>query len=74
MNLDKYQKSRSFIDLGPSHSSDSIFSNFFSSITAMPIEAKFYLALLWDGGREVTSNGLGHVTKMATMLIYGKNI
>ena len=68
------QRSRSFIDLGPSHS-DSIFSkNFFSSITAMPIEVKFHVALPWDWGMEVSSNGLCHMTKMATMPIYGKNL
>ena len=33
MKLYEYQRSRSFIDLGPDHS-DSIFLNFFSSITA----------------------------------------
>ena len=33
MRLYEYQRSRSFIDLGPNHS-DSIFLNFFSSITA----------------------------------------
>ena len=32
INLYEYQRSRSFIDLGPNHS-DSIFLNFFSSIT-----------------------------------------
>ena len=53
----EYHRSRSFTDLGPSHS-DSIFSNFFS----------------WDGGIEVTSNGLGHMTKMAAMSIYSINI
>ena len=41
-------KVKSFTDLGPSHS-DSIFSNLFSSITFRPIEAKFHVALLWDG-------------------------
>ena len=41
MKLYEFQRSRSFIDLGPSHS-DLIFSNFFSSITAWPIEAKFH--------------------------------
>ena len=50
------------------------FQNFFSSITAMPIEAKFHVALPWDWGMEVSSNGLGHMTKMATMPIYGKNL
>ena len=33
MNLYEYQRSRSFIDLGPNHS-DSIFLNFFSSVTS----------------------------------------
>ena len=53
MKLYEYHKSRSFTDLGPSQS-DSISSNFFSSITAMPIEAKFCVALPWDGGMEVS--------------------
>ena len=33
MKLHEYQRSRSFIDFGPNHS-DSIFLNFFSSITS----------------------------------------
>ena len=28
----------------------------------------------WDGGTEVCSNGPGHMTKMAAMTIYGKNL
>ena len=44
MKLYQYHMSRSSIDIGPSHS-DSIFSNFFSSITARPIEAKFHVVL-----------------------------
>ena len=28
----------------------------------------------WDRGTKVCSNGPGHMTKMATMLIYGKNL
>ena len=73
MKLYEYQRSRSFIDLGSSHSV-SIFSNFFSSITARPIKAKFHVALSWHKGIEVTSNGLGHMTSMAAMPIYSKNI
>ena len=73
MKLYEYQRSRSFKDLGSSHS-DSIFLNFFSSIIARPIEAKFYVALSRDRKMEVTSNGLGHMTKMATMPIHGKNL
>ena len=71
MKLYEYQRSRSFIDLGRSHS-DSIFSIFFSSIIARPIEAKFYVGLSRYGGMEVTSNCLGHMTKMAAMPIHGK--
>ena len=66
MKLYEYQRSRSFTDLGPSHS-DSIFSNGFFLITARPTEAKFHVALPWDGGMEVSLNDLGHMTKMATM-------
>ena len=28
----------------------------------------------WDGGMKVCSNGPGHMTKMAAMPIYGKNL
>ena len=28
----------------------------------------------WDGGMKVCSNGPGHMTKMATMPVYGKNL
>ena len=48
------------------------FSNIFSSETTEPIEAKFHMEPPWDGGMKVCSNGPGHMTKMATMPIYGK--
>ena len=35
---------------------------------------KFHMELLWDGGTKVSSNGPGHITKMAAMSIYGKNL
>ena len=69
----EYQRSRSFIDLGPSHS-DLIFSNFFSSITARSIEAKFHVEPPWDRRTKVCSNGRSHMSKMAAMSIYGKNL
>ena len=50
------------------------FSNIFSSETAWPIKAKFYLEPPWEGGTKVCINGPGHMTKMATMPIYGKNL
>ena len=67
MKLYEYQRSRSFFDLGPNHS-DSIFLNFFTWL----IEAKFYVESPWDGGTKACSNCFGHMTKMATMPIYGK--
>ena len=73
MNLYEYQKSSSFIDLDPSHS-DSTFSNFCSLETVWPIKAKFHVEPLWDGGTKVCSNGPGHLTNMAVMLICGKNL
>ena len=48
--------------------------NIFSSETALPIKAKFYLEPPWEGGTKVYINGPGHMTKMAAMLIYGKNL
>ena len=73
MNLYNYQRSRSFIDLGP-NLSDSIFLNFISSITIKPIEAKFHVAPPWNRGTKASSNGPGDITKMAARTIYGKNL
>ena len=73
MKLYEYQRSRSFIDLGPSHS-DLVFSNLFSSITARPIEAKFHMEPPCYRRIKVCSNGSDHMTKMAAMPIYGKNL
>ena len=74
MKFYEYQRSRSMIDLGP-NLSDSIFLNFFSSITAGPIEAKFHVEPPWDGGTKANSNDTDHMTKMATrpIYMYGKN-
>ena len=52
----------------------STISNIFSSETAWPIKAKFYVEPPWEGGTKVCINGPGHMTKMAAMPIYGKNL
>ena len=52
----------------------STFSNISSSETKGPIEAKFHVEPPWDGGTNVYSNGPGHMTKMATMPLYDKNL
>ena len=52
----------------------STFSNIFSSDTIRPIEAKFRMESPSDRGTKICSNGSGHMTKMAAMPIYGKNL
>ena len=52
----------------------STISNVFSSKTALSIKAKFYVKSPWEGGRKVYINGPGHMTKMAAMPIYVKNL
>ena len=51
----------------------STFSNIFSETTG-PIEDKFHVEPPWDGGSKVCSNSPVHMTKMAAMPIYGKNL
>ena len=51
----------------------STFSNIFSSETE-PVEAKLHMESPWDRRTKVCSNGPGHMTKMAPMPIYGKNL
>ena len=51
-----------------------IFSNIVFSETAWPISAKFHEKPLWELGKKVYINGTGHMTKMAAMPIYGKNL
>ena len=49
------------------------FSNI-SSETTWPIKAKFYVEPPWERETKVCINGPGHMTKMAAMPIYGKNL
>ena len=49
----------------------SLFSNIFFSETAWPIKPKFYVVPPWEKGTKVYIKGLGHMTKMAAMPIYG---
>ena len=48
----------------------STYSNFFSLETANPIEAKFHMEHLWDGGKKTCSDGPGHITNMTNMTIH----
>ena len=49
-------------------------SNVFSSETAWPINAKFYVEPPWEGVTKIYINGPGHMTKMAARPIYGKTL
>ena len=52
----------------------SYLSKVFSSETTWPIRAKFYAEPPWEGGTKLCTNGPGHMTKIAAMPIYGKNL
>ena len=52
----------------------STISNNFSSETTGPIASKFHIQLPGPLGKKNCSNGLGHMTNMAAMPIYGKNL
>ena len=72
----KFWRSRSFDDVGQrSHVSClSSFSKGFFSETAGPFSFKFHMQPSNKGGKKVYLFRPGHLTKMATMLIYGKNL
>ena len=42
--------------------------------TARSINAKFHVGPSWDVGRKLNINGTGHMTKVAALPIYGKNL
>ena len=46
-------------------------SNDFSTETTGPIATKFHIQ---PSGKKNCSNGLGHMTNMAAMPVYGKNL
>ena len=52
----------------------STISNDFSSETTGPIATKFHIQFPGPLGKKNCSNGLGHMTNMAVMPIYGKNL
>ena len=58
----------------PSVRRPSTISNDFSSETTGPIASKFHIQPPGPLGKKSCSNGLGHMTNMAAMPIYGKNL
>ena len=57
----------------PSLVRPSTISNDFSETTG-PIATRFHIQPPGPLGKKSCSNGLGHMTNMAAMLIYGKNL
>ena len=62
------------VRLSSSVSRPSTFSKDFSSETTGPISIKFDMQPLDRGGKKVYIFRPGHLTKMAAMPIYGKNL
>ena len=58
----------------PSVVRPSTISNDFSSETTGPIATKFHIQPPGPLGKKSCSNDLGHMTNMAAMPIYGKNL
>ena len=73
MNIYEYQRSRSFIDLGP-RSLRFTFSNYFSLEAAWSIEAKFHVEPPWDGGNESLFKWSRSHDNMAAMPIYYRSL
>ena len=65
--------SLSLLLLSSSSSLSTIFKRL-PSETAWPMKAKFYVEPPSEGGTKVYINGPGHMTKIAGMPIYGKNL
>ena len=71
MNTYVYQRSRTLFDLCP-RSPRFLLSNIYCKSGRL-IAAKFHVELLWVVRMNVCSNCPGHMTKMATMSIYGRS-
>ena len=52
----------------------STYQNIFFSETTWPIEIKFHMTTPYDWLAKIYTNCYGHMTKMATVPIYGKKL
>ena len=76
MAINKFQRSRLTFDLSAKVTHirvPSIYVNIVLSQTIGPIELRFHVKTPYDNLAKIYAKYLGHVTKMATMFIYGKN-
>ena len=76
MAIDKFQRSRLTFNFSAKVAHIGVSSthlNIVSSETTRPIELKFHMKTPYDSLAKIFTNCTGHMTKMATMPIYGKN-
>ena len=76
MPINKFQRSRLTCNFSAKVAHigvPSAHQNIVSSETTRPIELKFHMKTPYDRLGKIYSNGTGHMTKMATTPIYGKN-
>ena len=73
LKLGEYQRSRSFFDLGQK-SLRFQSKNLFFSKTVWRFRTKVHMKAWRRIGMKINTNELGHMTNMAAMSIYGKNL
>ena len=76
MALNKFQRSRLTFNFSAkvAHTGvPSTHQNIVSSETTRPFELKFHMKTPYDKLAKICTNFTGHITKMATTPIYGKN-
>ena len=76
MAIDKFQRSRLTFDLSAKVTHIGVpltYLNIVFSETTWPMEIIFHMATPYDWLAKICTNCYGHMTKMATKPIYGKN-
>ena len=76
VSINKFQRSRLTFDLSAKVAHigvPSTYLNIVFSETTWPIEIKFHMTTPYDWLAKIFTNCYGHMTKMATTPIYGKN-
>ena len=76
VSINKFQRSRLTFDLSAKVAHigvPSTYLNIVFSATTRPIELEFHMMTPFDWLAKICTNCYGHMTKMATTPIYGKN-
>ena len=76
MAINKFQRSRLTFDFSAKVAHIGVPSTYYNKVfsrTTRPIELKFHMKTPYVRLAKICTNCTGHMTKMATTLIYGKN-